>query len=76
MARGSLGLPWMIHTPFGRYLGCEHITGERVPLITGNVSMSSSMTCPRSWVNASRCIASSSTLKRRCLLYTSPSPRD
>eukprot|EP00969_Alexandrium_andersonii_P007883 343542-Alexandrium_andersonii.AAC.1 len=22
-------------TPFGRYLGCEHITGERVSPITG-----------------------------------------
>eukprot|EP00969_Alexandrium_andersonii_P065863 2903884-Alexandrium_andersonii.AAC.1 len=22
-------------TPFGRYLGCDHITGEKVSLITG-----------------------------------------
>eukprot|EP00969_Alexandrium_andersonii_P075931 3347897-Alexandrium_andersonii.AAC.1 len=38
-------------TPFGRYLGCEHITGERVSPIRGKcVRMST--TCPNSWNSA------------------------
>eukprot|EP00969_Alexandrium_andersonii_P098868 4362843-Alexandrium_andersonii.AAC.1 len=61
MARRNLGLPSMIPLRSGDTWAANASPAKGCPPSPGSVSVSWSTTCPNSWTNASKCIASSST---------------